>query len=141
VYYFDTSVVIPLYVKEPTSTTCQTFVNLHKGELSISQWTMTKVYSGFSLLKRTGVLTENDVPVITQTLEQQPKTYFSVLDVQASDFLTAKSYLAHSTFSLNLRAGDALHIATAQNNSLNLATSDNTMVKATRALGVHVTQI
>jgi uncharacterized protein len=141
VYYFDTSVVIPLYVKETTSSACQTFVNTHKGQLSLSQWTMAEVYSGFSLLKRTGVLSANDVTLLTPALEQQSKTYFSILDVQVSDFLTAKSYLAHNTFGLNLRAGDALHIAVAQNNSLNLVTSDKNMVQAARVLGVSLTQI
>jgi uncharacterized protein len=141
VYYFDTSVVIPLYVKETTSGACQAFVNSHKGQLTLSHWTMVEVYSGFSLLKRTGVLQASDMTLITQTLEQQSKLYFSMLDVQASDFLSAKAFLAQNTFSLNLRAGDALHIAVAQNHSLNLVTSDSTMAKAARALGVNVTQI
>jgi uncharacterized protein len=141
VYYLDTSVVIPLYIKEATSNACQTFVNTHKGQLTLSQWTMVEVYSGFSLLKRTGVLQTTDVTLLTTTLEQQSKLYFSMLDVQTPDFLTAKSYLAHNTFGLNLRAGDALHIAVAQNNSLDLVTSDSNMIKAAQTLGVGVTQL
>jgi uncharacterized protein len=141
VYYLDTSVVIPLYIKEATSTDCQTFINTHKGQLALSQWTMVEVYSGFCLLKRTGVLQASNITLITTTLEQQAKLYFSVLDVQASDFLTAKAYLAHNTFALNLRAGDALHIAVAQNRSLDLVTSDSNMVKAAKAFGVNVTHI
>jgi uncharacterized protein len=141
VYYFDTSVVIPLYIKEATSNDCQTFVNAHKGGLTLSQWTIVEVYSGFSLLKRTGVLQTADITLISTTLEQQTKLYFSLLALQESDFLTAKDYLAHNTFALNLRAGDALHIAVAQNHSLGLVTSDSNMVKAAKALGVSVTHI
>jgi uncharacterized protein len=102
---------------------------------------MVEVYSGFSLLKRTGVLQAADVTLITTTLEQQAKLYFSLLALQTSDFLTAKTYLAHNAFGLNLRAGDALHIAVAQNNSLELVTSDSNMAKAAKALGLKITQI
>jgi uncharacterized protein len=140
-YYLDTSVVIPLYVKEATSNDCQTFVNTHKGELVISQWTMLEVYSGFSLLKRTGVVQGADMVTLTTTLEQQAKLYFNLQKILVADFVTAKDQLAHNTFGLNLRAGDALHIAIARNNGLELVSSDANMIKAAKAFGVKVMQI
>ena len=140
-YYLDTSVVIPLYVKEATSQNCQTFVNTHKGELVISQWTMLEVYSGFSFLKRTGVVQGADMVTLTTTLEGQAKLYFKMQGIRAADFLTAKDQLAQGTFALNLRAGDALHIAVARNNGLGLVSSDTNMVKASKAFGVKVIQI
>jgi uncharacterized protein len=140
-YYLDTSVVIPLYVKEATSHDCQMFVNTHKGNLTISHWTILEVYSGFSLLKRTNVIQAADMATLTTTLEQQAKLYFTLQNIQIADFVTAKDQLAYSTFSLNLRAADSLHIAIARNNQLELVSSDNNMVKAAKTLGLKVTQI
>jgi uncharacterized protein len=99
------------------------------------------VYSGFSLLKRRGVVQVSDITAVTTALEQQTKLYFSLLGVETVDFLTAKNLLAHDTFGLNLRAGDALHIAIAKNNLMELVTSDSNMVKAAKALNIKVTQI
>jgi uncharacterized protein len=140
-YYLDTSVVIPLYIKEATSQACQTFVNQHKGNLLISHWTMLEVYSGFGLLKRTHVIQAADLATLTTTFEQQAKLYFTLQNIQVTDFITAKDQLSHNTFSLNLRAADSLHIAIAMNNQLELVSSDNNMIKAAKAFGIKVTQI
>jgi uncharacterized protein len=140
-YYVDTSVVIPLYIKEGTSNDCQTFVNSHKGNLALSHWTMVQVYSGFSLLKRTKAVQATGMTALTRAFEQQAKLYFSLINLQIADFLAAKDHLAHDTFGLNLRAGDALHIAIAKNNQMQLVTSDSHMAKAAKVFGVKVTHI
>jgi uncharacterized protein len=140
-YYLDTSVVVPLYVNEAKSSDCQQFINTHKSNLALSRWTIVEVYSAFSLLKRTGVLSPADAALLSQTLERQVIVYFSILNPSIADFLIARDCLSHHSFALNLRAADALHVALAKNQGLELVTLDANMAKSAKTLGVKFTLI
>ncbi|HZU89372.1 MAG TPA: type II toxin-antitoxin system VapC family toxin [Stellaceae bacterium] len=137
-FYFDTSFVIPLVLDEPTSARVQRFVAaLPKDRLAVSQWTRVEFSSALGRLVRMGVLDSRKAAAADVQFERLTAASFVVLLPAAADYDLAQRYLEYHRS--ELRAGDALHLAVAANNSAeSILTLDRTLMAAGSALGLPV---
>ena len=134
--YFDTSFVAPLVVVEATTDRIARFIRqLPVEELTISHWTRVELSSLLGRDVRMGRLQPEAARVAETRFEAIVEDSFSVLAPTANDFERARAFLRQHK--LGLRAGDALHLAIASNNSAETIYSlDKTMLKAGRSLGL-----
>jgi uncharacterized protein len=138
-FYFDTSILVPLFLPEETSAKIE--VLFHQlptdADLVTSQWTRMEFASVLSRLVRMGEL-KKEVALLcsdrfSRLLSENLQVYLPTL----ADFDLCWKYL--SRFDNSMRAGDALHLAIASNLSVEkIFTLDNGMLKAGRQLGLSV---
>jgi uncharacterized protein len=138
VLYFDTSFLAPLIIPEATSGKVAAFVRrLPAEEFTVSHWTRVEFSSLIAREVRMGGL---DVQAATRAdarFEAMVDESFSVLLPNADDFALAKRYLGR--FETRLRAGDALHLAVANNHhALAIYSLDKTLLEAGKILELPV---
>jgi predicted nucleic acid-binding protein len=114
VLYFDTSFLAPLVLPESTSEKIAAFVRgLPVEELTVSHWTRVEFSSFIARDVRMSVLDAAAGARADARFEAMVDASFAVLLPNADDFGLAKRYLGK--FNTGLRAGDALHLAIADN--------------------------
>ena len=136
--YFDTSFLVPLFVRERSTLAIVQFVEeLPPGVVAISEWTRVEFSSLLARDVRTKVLTREAAARVDRDFESVARTAFTVIVPARDDFALAQQYLRrHETA---LRAGDALHLAIASNHQATTIYSlDKGMVTAGTLLGLAV---
>jgi uncharacterized protein len=138
VVYFDTSFLAPLIFPEATSNEIATFLHgLPAEEFTVSHWTRVEFSSLVAREVRMGGLDVRAAARADARFEAMVDESFSVLLPSAADFGLAKRYL--SRFETRLRAGDALHLAIANNHHAAVIYSlDETLLQAGRLLDLPV---
>ena len=112
--YIDTSFLAPFYIAEATSEQIEAYLRSQPPrQVSISEWTQVEFASLVSRRVRMGELESEQVTHIFQNFEADCTTTYSVLKVSSLDFRLATALLQKDK--TTLRAGDALHLAIAQN--------------------------
>lgn len=136
--YFDTSFLAPLILQESTSARIEKFITrLPPGELAISHWARVEFSSLLAREVHMGGLDGAAAREADTQFETVVTESFVVLLPNADDFNLAKTYLGN--YETGLRAGDALHLAIAQNHHAKAVyTLDKTLFKAGKHLGVPV---
>ena len=134
--YLDTSVLLPLFVREPESDRVRSwFVALPLEELTVSEWTRTEFVSAIGIKARKGDLEKRVAQDIVRTFHQLADDSLLVLVPEREDFLLSSRYLER--FELGLRAGDALHLAIAWNHGAReLYSLDPVLVKSAQRLKI-----
>jgi predicted nucleic acid-binding protein len=136
--YFDTSFLAPLLLEETTSSAVERFIaGLPAGTLAVSHWTRVEFASLLAREVRMGELDQPTAREVGEEFEAIVAESFVVLLPSARDYTLARQYLGHHE--CGLRAGDALHLAIAQNNRAEAIYSfDKTLLRAGPALGLPV---
>lgn len=136
-YYLDTSAIIAVLTEEVATQRVWAWLEQQaESALAISNWTLTEVPSALSLKVRTGVLPIKERNEVLSFWRGSLLATFARLNVTPADFELAGSFTERHE--LNLRAGDALHIAVAYASGCTLVTLDKVMAKAAIACGVSV---
>jgi uncharacterized protein len=138
VLYFDTSFLVPLILPEATSDKIAGFVRrLPAEEFTVSHWTRVEFSSLIAREVRMGGLELRAATRADARFEAMLDESFSVLLPNADDFGLAKRYLGR--FETGLRAGDALHLAVANNRRAAVVYSlDKTLLQAGKILDLPV---
>ena len=136
--YFDTSFLAPLIIPEATSGKIAAFVRrLPAEEFAVSHWTRVEFSSLIAREVRMGGLDVEAARRAESRFEAMVDESFSVLLPNADDFALAKRYLGR--FETRLRAGDALHLAVANNHRASVIYSlDKTLLEAGKLLDLPV---
>ena len=136
--YFDTSFLVPLILPEATSDEIAGFVRrLPTEEFTVSHWTRVEFSSLIAREVRMGGLELQAATRADARFEAMLDKSFSVLLPNADDFGLAKRYLGR--FETGLRAGDALHLAVANNHRAAVIYSlDKTLLRAGKILDLPV---
>ena len=136
--YFDTSFLAPLILPEATSDKIAAFLRrLPAAELTVSRWTRVEFSSLIAREVRMGGLDVQAAARADARFEAMVDESFSILLPDAEDFGLAKRYLGR--FETGLRAGDALHLAVANNHRAAVIYSlDKTLLKAGKILDLPV---
>ena len=136
--YFDTSFLAPLILREATSDQVATFVGrLPAEEFTVSHWTRAEFSSLIARQVRMGELDAETGIRADARFEVMVDGSFYILLPNADDFTLAKRYLGR--FETGLRAGDALHLAVANNHRASIIYSlDNRLLRAGNILGLPV---
>ena len=136
--YFDTSFLAPLILPEATSDKIAAFIRrLPAEEFTVSHWTRVEFSSLIAREVRMGGLDVRAAARADVRFESMVDESFSVLLPNADDFSLAKRYLGR--FETRLRAGDALHLAVANNHRAAMIYSlDKTLLQAGKVLDLPV---
>ena len=128
--YFDTSFLVPLVLPEATSERIGAFIRaLPADQLAVSHWTRVEFSAVIAREVRMGGLDASAAARADARFEAMVRDSFAVLPASPADFDLARRYLAR--FETGLRAGDALHLGIASNQSAETIYSlDQALVRA-----------
>lgn len=133
--YLDTSLLVAALTHEAASGRVQTWLAEQPPEaLYISDWVMTEFSSALSIKLRTGQIAAAHRAASLALFTRLRHESFTILPITATHFRTAARFV--DQHDLGLRAGDALHLALAQEHGADLCTLDRRMAEAGTALGV-----
>ena len=138
-HYFDTSAIVPAFVREPTTERVQALIGAQGGEnLAISAWTLTEFSSALALKLRTGAIAAE---TFASVLAEWTTFTASVGFLEVDDRAFRDAAALCQRHDLGLRAGDALHLAIAAAHGCTLVTLDARLAKAAPELGVPVAEV
>lgn len=134
--YLDTSFLAPFYIQEATSASIETILlDIPTDRLAISHWTIVEFSSLVSRRVRMGELNLEQMEAVINALKEDTAQSYTVFAVTTADFILAAEFIQQ--WQTGLRAGDALHLAIAQNYSVeNLLSLDRGLIDAARQLSI-----
>jgi predicted nucleic acid-binding protein len=138
--YVDTSIIDSALTNEADTALSQVWLAKQEtSELTISDWTTTEFPSALSIKLRTGALGADARAAALSAFTRLCAESFGTLPVGREDFRAAARFADQSE--LNLRAGDALHLAIWANHGASLCTLDRRLAEAAPRVGVPVREL
>ncbi len=136
--YLDTSLIVAALSNEAMTGPVQSWLgDQDPARLLISDWTVTEFSSAMALKLRTGQITRDQRAAALAEFNRLVLESLTVLQVKATHFRTAARFV--DQHALGLRAGDALHLATASEKGAAVHTLDHRLAAAGPMLGIPTT--
>lgn len=139
-FYIDTSALVAVLTREPATPAVNDWLRAQvPGSIFVSDWTHTEVSSALSIKLRSGEIALGARAEALAAFADLTNSSLPTLAVADEHFEVAARFAAQHE--LNLRAGDALHLAVASDGGFTLVTLDQRMADAALQLGVPVERI
>lgn len=135
--YLDASVLVSLLVDDANTAQARE-LNSRARLVGVSHWTLVECSSAFSKLMRMGRLSAEEVAELEQMLDRWTSRGPRMVPTTIEDFEEARSFVRRSVS--GLRAADALHLAIAARERLELATFDLVLARSAAEFGVPVAE-
>jgi uncharacterized protein len=133
--YLDTSILVCALTHETDTAGVQAWLaRQDANDLSISDWVVMEFSSALSIKLRTGQLSGEHRAAALAAFTRMATETLNVLSIERASFRRAASFADQSA--LNLRAGDALHLAICADNGAKLCTLDRRLGDAAPSVGV-----
>jgi len=134
--YLDTSIIVPLFIREAVSDKVHRWLAGIPAEMLVtSEWTKVEFASAIGSNVRFGRVAAPVAQGALQRFREFFENSVTVLNPEPEDFSLASVYIGR--FELRLRAGDALHLAVATNHGAGEVCSlDRVLVAAGRRLNL-----
>ena len=127
--YLDSAVLVAALANESMAEPVREWLDLHReGQLAISNWVVTEVSSALSIKVRTGAIDVFQRAAALAAFRRMVASSLLLLPVSQSAFVAAAAFA--DRHELNLRAGDALHLAIAAEHGATVYTLDRRMARA-----------
>ncbi len=136
VLYFDTSILVPLFIQERASADVRRILDrLPADELTTSAWTRVEFSSALARDVRSGLLAAPQALQVDKEFESLIEQAFVVITPTVDDYALSKRYIQrHET---RLKGGDAFHLAIASNHGARgIYCLDQGMMRAGALLGL-----
>jgi predicted nucleic acid-binding protein len=135
-FYLDTSVIIAALVNDDSSERASAFLwgAVNTSRVVVSDWTLTEFSSAIALKIRAGQLNSQYQAEIQQVFEGLVRETFELVAVERRHFVLAAKLAAQRN--VDLGAGDALHLALAEETRAQLVTLDRRLADAGAALEI-----
>ena len=138
--YVDASAWISLFTTEEAASSLEDWLANEDGHLMSTAWTVVEVASGFSIKVRRKELSEHHASVLFERFEQLIADEVKVVAMAAGDYDHAMNLCRNA--GSGLRAGDALHLASAARLGVShLLTLDRVMAANAMALGIELVNV
>ncbi len=135
--YLDASLLVTLFTREPQRPAVREWLDsVRDSEMVASEWVATEVSSAFALKVRVGAITPSERATAQSLFRALWSEALTIVPMRDSQFQLAAGFCG--TDGVVVRAGDALHLAIAKENSLTVCTRDGGMALAAKALGLRV---
>ena len=133
--YVDTSVLVPLFLHEPHSKAVAAWYAREKGELVAATWCITEFASALGIKQRTGAVSAQQAQAAWERLARMAAADLRLLAVSPANFHRAAELVLDAASAL--RAGDALHLACAEDaGATRIATLDDVMGRSAARLKI-----
>lgn len=138
--YIDTSALVPLFIREAKSAAVADWLGDERGRLALSHWCLVEFASALALKVRTGQTTAALAVEAMDRLRDFADRYCLMAAPGTGEFRRAAEWAGDS--SLNLRAGDALHLAIAANlGARAILCLDAAMIRGAKAVGLEIATV
>lgn len=138
--YLDASVVVTALTPEPRSEDVVLWLDSQpQGHIAVSNWTLLETASAIALKRRRGDISSDRQQNALRKLEIVSAIEWTVLLPDRWSFEDAQVWTSDP--GMNLRGGDALHLAIARQHDLQLATFDLGMARAARSMSIALVHI
>lgn len=137
--YVDSCVLLSLFLGDSGFAAAEDWL-LNQGSrpLWISHWVLLEVAGVLALCIRRGALSNQQAAAIQAEFEAFRHERLSLIEPRSVDFLQARQWLlagpGENEPACVLRSADALHLAIAQRNGLELVTADGALARAAKQL-------
>ena len=136
-HYVDTSVLVSIVTPDDLSEAAVTWVDGRKpGTLHISEWVTVEMAAALTRKVRTGRLTGPERHMAFERYTELSRRSLLDLPLSGKHLRAARELVVDAT--AGIRAGDALHLAIASANDLQLVTADKQFFSGATRLGYAV---
>jgi predicted nucleic acid-binding protein len=108
-FNLDTSVIVPLIVKEATTMVVDRWLSQTADAITTSRWAVVELSSAIGLEVRSGALDPTQAATALGLFSSDVLPSLSLAEIEPAHMTGAAALLAR--FDLGLRGGDALHLA------------------------------
>jgi predicted nucleic acid-binding protein len=138
--YIDTSALVPLFIREPSSDAVIDWLASSEESFAISEWTLVEFASATSIKQRAGQAPASLIKRATARMHEFVQKHCTVAVLARENFHRARELAGDAA--LKLRAGDALHLAMAEGlNAQSILCLDQPMIESAKVLGLAVAEI